>query len=258
MRVGDVPGVSERSVVTIDPRDTIADTVYLLKEHSIGAVVVSSDGTTILPDLATDWEISSDARQFTFTLRDGVKWHDGEDFTADDVVFTFLRAKNPPEGKTFPRLSAMKLLESVEAEGNKVVFTLSDPDVDFMLNFAGAWGIILPEHVVATQGLEGPEQIVGTGPFVIGKNTLQEFITSYSDERRTLTFDAAGLPPIVRRGRNVQSVRDHGDGTSTLTFEIDFDFRGPFKALSPIMRRRMATSLGGVQTDLKAYAEARA
>lgn len=87
------------------------------------------------------------------------------------------------------------------------------------------------------------------------KATLREFITAYSDEQRTLTFDAAGLPPIVRRGRNVQSVRDDGDGTSTLIFEIDFDFRGPFKVLGPIMRRRMGESLGGVQEDLKTHAE---
>ncbi|MEM7339770.1 MAG: SRPBCC family protein [Actinomycetota bacterium] len=88
------------------------------------------------------------------------------------------------------------------------------------------------------------------------KATLREFITAYSDAERRLTFDAAGLPPIVRRGRNVQSVRDNGDGTSTLVFEIDFDFRGPFKVLGPIMRRRMATSLGGVQDDLRSHAEA--
>lgn len=48
MRVGDVPGVEERSVVTVEPDDTIADVVYMLKEHSIGAVVVSDDGEKIL------------------------------------------------------------------------------------------------------------------------------------------------------------------------------------------------------------------
>jgi CBS domain-containing protein len=48
MRVGDVPGASARSVVTIEPRETIADAVYMLKEHSIGAVVVSNDQKRIL------------------------------------------------------------------------------------------------------------------------------------------------------------------------------------------------------------------
>lgn len=48
MKVRDVVGGTSRAVVTIDPQHTIADTVYLLKEHAIGAVVVSSDDRTIL------------------------------------------------------------------------------------------------------------------------------------------------------------------------------------------------------------------
>ncbi len=137
------------------------------------------DGTTIIPDLATKWEISTDARKFTFTLRVGVMWHDDKPFTAADVVFTFERAKNPPDGLTFPRLSAMKLLESIKADGNKVIFTLTDPDVDFLLNFAGAWGIILPKHVVSQEGgLNGADRIVGTGPFMMGETTLDQFITT--------------------------------------------------------------------------------
>lgn len=137
------------------------------------------DGTTIVADLATKWEISTDAKTFTFTLREGIKWHDGKPLTADDVVFTFERAKNPPTGLSFPRLSAMKLLESVKADGNKVVFKLANSDVDFLQNFAGAWGIILPKHVVTQEGgLNGADRIVGTGPFVMGETTLDQFMTT--------------------------------------------------------------------------------
>ena len=46
---------------------------------------------TILPDLAESWEVSPDARVFTFRLRRDVHWHDGEPFTARDVVFSFSR-----------------------------------------------------------------------------------------------------------------------------------------------------------------------
>ncbi|MEM7092573.1 MAG: SRPBCC family protein [Actinomycetota bacterium] len=88
------------------------------------------------------------------------------------------------------------------------------------------------------------------------KATLREFIVAYSDADRSLTFEADGLPPIVRRGRNVQSIRATGPDTCTLVFEIDFDFRGPFKVLGPVMRKRMQKSLGGVMDDLKTYAEA--
>ena len=89
------------------------------------------------------------------------------------------------------------------------------------------------------------------------KATLREFITSYSHDDMSLAFDAAGLPPIVRRGRNRQSVRSTGAASSTLIFEIDFDFVGPFKVLTPIMRTRMQKSLGSVMADLKTEAERR-
>lgn len=89
------------------------------------------------------------------------------------------------------------------------------------------------------------------------KATLREFITAYSDDERTLTFDGAGLPPVVRHARNVQSVHDHGDGTSTLVFDVDFEFKGPFKVLEPVMRRRMTATFGSVQEDLRVHAESR-
>ena len=51
----------------------------------------------MIGDLAKSWEISSDGLEYTFNLRDA-KWHDGTDFSADDVVATFQRIANPPEG----------------------------------------------------------------------------------------------------------------------------------------------------------------
>lgn len=89
------------------------------------------------------------------------------------------------------------------------------------------------------------------------KATLREFITSYDDTRRALTFEATGLPPIVKRGRNVQSVEATGPNSSRLIFDIDFDFRGPFEILGPLVRKRMSDSLVSVMDDLKAEAERR-
>ncbi len=89
------------------------------------------------------------------------------------------------------------------------------------------------------------------------KATLSEFITAYSPEDMSLTFEAAGLPPIVKRASDVQTVRSTGDTTSTLTFEIDFDFLGPFAILGPVMRRRVEKSIGGTMDDLAAEAERR-
>ncbi len=138
-----------------------------------------------------------------------------------------------------------------------------------------AWQILGPEfasisdwaefvktsRAVATS--EAPEaMVIATEAPVAGretktKATLREFITAYDEDRRSLTFDAAGLPPIVKRGRNVQSVEATGPQTSRLVFDINFDFRGPFVVLGPVMRKRMGKSLVSVMDDLKAEAEHR-
>ncbi len=138
-----------------------------------------SDGSTIVPDVATDWSISEDATTFTFTVRDDVKWHDGKPLTTDDIVATFERAKSPPGDLSFKRLASMKLLESITASGDQVVFKLQSADVDFLQNFAGAWGIILPKHVLEMEGgLNGPDRIIGSGPYVMGEQELEAFITT--------------------------------------------------------------------------------
>src|SRR5262249_22844835 len=62
-----------------------------------------SDGQTMIPDLAHKWEISPDGKKYTFQLRKGVKFHDGADFTAEDVKATYDRIAHPPKGVVIPR-----------------------------------------------------------------------------------------------------------------------------------------------------------
>ena len=136
-----------------------------------------SDGTSIIPDAASVWSISDDAKTFTFTIRDDIMFHDGNKLTPDDVVATFERAQNPPEGVTYVRLAAMRTVESITASGNDVTFVLGAPDVDFLQNFAGAWGIIIPRIMLESEGgLNGPDKIIGSGPYVMGEQELDSFI----------------------------------------------------------------------------------
>lgn len=94
MRVKDVPGSTSRSVVTIEPSETIADTVYLLKEHSIGAVVVSNDGKQILGIISERDVVRHLALEQEGTLRVRVEDLMTEDVTTcqldDDVEATML------------------------------------------------------------------------------------------------------------------------------------------------------------------------
>ena len=119
-----------------------------------------------MPGLAESWEISDDGLTYTFKLHEGVKWHDGEDFTADDVVFsagTFL-----PE--THARLRAsLAYVESVTALDDLTVeFKLKEPFGPFISVFEAATMPMIPQHIYegtdyATNEMNATP--IGTGPF---------------------------------------------------------------------------------------------
>ena len=73
----------------LDPGDTSVDQV--VGNIFEGLVKFKAGSTSIEPSLATSWEISADGKEITFHLRKGVKFHDGTDFNADAVVFSFAR-----------------------------------------------------------------------------------------------------------------------------------------------------------------------
>lgn len=119
-----------------------------------------------LPGLAESWEISEDGLTYTFNLRKGVKWHDGEPLTSKDVVYSF--STFLPE--TFARTrSVMARTESITApDEHTVVFKLKEPWAAFMMIFEVAGGTIVPAHIYeGTNIFENPanETPIGTGPF---------------------------------------------------------------------------------------------
>lgn len=138
---------------------------------------------TILPDLAESWVVSPDARVFTFRLRRDVHWHDGEPFTARDVVFSFSRQLLEPyryvkyagaiAGADAYGEGSSDRLEGLEAVDDFTVrITLRGPDVTFLQKLAEPSMVIMPSHLLA--GVE-PDAVqsaaftttrpVGTGPF---------------------------------------------------------------------------------------------
>ena len=120
---------------------------------------------TIVPDLATGWSWSEDGTQLTMPLRQGVKWHDGQSFTAKDVVCTWdLMLETGKEKLRFnPRKSFYKNLDKVTANGDhEVMFHLKRPQPGFLNLLAGGFTAIYPCHVAPAQMRQHP---IGTGPF---------------------------------------------------------------------------------------------
>ena len=86
------------------------------------------DGHTIIPDLAYRWEISPDGKTYTFFLRQGVKFHDGADFTAEDVKATYSRIIWPPKGVSIPRTPLFSAVSQIDIrDAYTIAFKLSAP-----------------------------------------------------------------------------------------------------------------------------------
>jgi peptide/nickel transport system substrate-binding protein len=120
---------------------------------------------SIVPDLATGWSWSEDGTQLTFPLREGVKWHDGEPFTANDVKCTWdlLTGKSSDKPRLNPRKSWYRNLEEVTTNGDyEVTFHLQRPQPAFIALLASGYSVVYPCHVPPGDMRQHP---IGTGPF---------------------------------------------------------------------------------------------
>ena len=138
------------------------------------------------PDLAERWEISDDATSYTFFLRKGAKFHDGEEVTADDVVFTFKTYLNPEASPRGPNL--LSVIQGAEAysaangQGEVGIVKVDDYTVRFDQEFPNALfldkccngtPIIVPEHILGDTppaemaSYPWSSEFIGSGPFIL-------------------------------------------------------------------------------------------
>jgi len=124
----------------------------------------SLDGE-IKPALATSWERTSPTR-WEFTLRKGVKFHDGSDFTADDVKFNFDYIRDPKNHAGYAGLwSTIKSVEVSEKDPYKVAFETVHPDASF-LHMMLEFGSIPCAKAIREKGMaEFDKNPIGTGPY---------------------------------------------------------------------------------------------
>ena len=127
-------------------------------------------GMTIIPDLAHSWDIAKDGKTYTFMLRKDVLFHDGAEFTADDVKATYDRIAKPPAGVSIPRSKLFTTVSEINARDKYTIeFKLAEPrPASFMMAaFASGWnGIVRKKTLEDNQyNLRRVVDIPGTGPF---------------------------------------------------------------------------------------------
>ncbi len=156
---------------SLDPSTVTAVNDFRILMNLYDGLVRYKDGTLeVEPGLAESWTISEDGLTYSFTLRDGIAFHDGSPLNAEAVKFTFDRMldENHPYHDTgpFPLSFFFSAIDSVEAKDDRtVVFTLNEPYAPFLSNLAYPTGLIVSPAAVAQHGKDFGRNPSGTGPF---------------------------------------------------------------------------------------------
>lgn len=120
----------------------------------------------LVPLLAESWEISEDKMQFTFRLREDVKWHDGEPFTSADVVFSYNAIMDPEVDSPHLKSYYQEILDVEALDTHTVRFTYARPYF-LALEFCGGMPIV-PKHIFQEGDFNrnpAGRMPVGTGPY---------------------------------------------------------------------------------------------
>ncbi len=146
----------------LDPHKTVAAATFQITRNIYDTLVQTDAQGRIQPDLALEWQSSDDGLTWTFTLREGVKFHNGRVMTADDVVYSFERLLSPETAS--PRAKDFAVIDAVAApDARTVVFKLKSPSAPFLSSLAYGWAAVVPQEAVATLR----DKPVGTGPFKV-------------------------------------------------------------------------------------------
>lgn len=163
-------GITQDLEDSLDPHvTTAAGTREVLFNVFEGLVKPDPEGN-IIPAVAEKCDVSDDGKVYTFTLRDGVTFHNGQTVTVDDVVFSISRCAGRLDDGVYTATSTLKNIVSVEAADDKtVVITLDEGNMEFLASLATTYAAIIPKDY--NDQAANP---VGTGPFKFVSRSPQE------------------------------------------------------------------------------------
>jgi peptide/nickel transport system substrate-binding protein len=161
-RGGELKAAMQVDATSLDPHLSSSYSSSLVIEQVYSGLIQFDDSMNIIPDLAESWTVSTDGLVYDFKLRKGVKFHNGRDFVADDVVYSLNRVKNPDGGS--PRSYLLEDVKSIMASGADAVrITMNKPFAALLSHLDTFMAVVPKEEVDKNTDLS--KVMVGTGPF---------------------------------------------------------------------------------------------
>jgi peptide/nickel transport system substrate-binding protein len=222
--------LEEVTISTTAPMMAVFNNLALFDQH-----VPQNTLHSIVPDLAESWSWSADGTELTFHLRHGVRWHDGQPFTARDVQCTWdmLLGRGAIKFRINPRKSWYWNLDRVTTEGDSTaIFHLKQPQPAILGLLASGYSPVYPCHVPPAEMRQHP---IGTGPF--------KFVSYKPNEAIKLTrnpdYWKKGLPYLD----GIEWTIIPNRSTSLLAFVTGtLDMTFPFEVTVPLMKDIKAQS----------------
>lgn len=145
----------------LDIRETAGAALdQILIDNVYEGLVSRTPDQEIVDTLASSHEISADGLTYTFTLREGVTFHDGQELTPQDVVWSLQQVKDTATYRDSDRL---KNVTSIAANGQDIILTLSAPDSTLLWNLTGRAGLVFKEG----DTIDRKTKANGTGPYAL-------------------------------------------------------------------------------------------
>src|SRR5262245_7602453 len=151
----------------------------------------ASENAKIIGDLAKSWSIAPDGLTYTFTLNEGVRFHDGSALSSADIKATFERIIAPPEGVASVRKERFADVAAIEVpDANTVVFKLKAVNASFMALLASPFNCVYSAAKLKQNPKYPDTEVMGSGPYRLVEHVRGSHLTA----KRNEDYFRQGLP----------------------------------------------------------------
>jgi len=190
----------------------------------------------VMGDLADSWTVAPDLMSYTFKLHPGVKFHNGQELTSEDVKATYDRLRNPPPGVVSTRRATFADIGTIEApDALTVVFKMKAVNAAMLEHFASPWNTIYSAKDLAADPNGPKTKINGTGPFIFTEHVKGSHVAG----KKSDTYFRKGLP-YLDGFKGVFTLQAAAMLNALQGGQLMAEFRG----ISPAERDRLVQAMG--------------